>query len=144
MGYFGSVSPRPQHEEVGVTKDIKSNLEIPIEVRQLAEKGVGEAKRAFDNFVAAAQKVTNSMEGQAAAVQSGSKEMHSKIRTFAERNVATCFEFAQKFIHAKNMQEVMQLQAELVKAQMQAITEQTTELANAAVKSVMDAAKPKT
>jgi phasin len=128
---------------VGVADDIKSNLEIPIEVRQLAEKTVGEAKKAFDNFIAAAQKATSSMESQAAAVQSGSMEMHGKIRSFAERNVATCFEFAQKFIQAKNVQEVMQLQAELVKAQMQAITEQTKELADATVKSVMDAAKPK-
>jgi phasin len=128
---------------VGVADELKTNLEIPAEVRQLAEKGVGEAKKAFDNFIVAAQKVTASMESQAAVVQSGSMEMHGKIRAYAERNVATCFEFAQKFIQAKNVQEVMQLQAELVKAQMQAITEQTTELANAAVKSVVDAAKPK-
>src|ERR1700686_4684925 len=103
--------PRPQHWEVGVAKDMMSNLEIPTEVRQLAEKSVTEAKKAFDNFVVAAQKVTTSLEGQAAAAQSGSNEMHGKIRAFAERNVATCFEFAQKFIHAKNVQEVMQLQA---------------------------------
>jgi phasin len=128
---------------VGVADDMKSNLEIPFEVRQLAEKGVDEVKKAFDNFIAAAQKATSSMEGQAAAMQSGSMEMHGKIRAFAERNVATCFEFAQKFIHAKNVQEMMQLQADLVKTQMQAITEQTKELADAAVKSVMDAAKPK-
>jgi hypothetical protein len=75
------------------------------------------------------QKVTTSFEAQVAAAQAGSKEVHSKVRTFAERNVAICFEFAQKFVHAKNVQEVMQLQAELVKTQLQAIAEQTTELA---------------
>jgi phasin len=128
---------------VTVAKDMMSNFEIPIEVRQLAEKSVDEAKRAFDNFVVAAQKVTTSLEGQASAAQSGSKEMHSTVRTFAERNVATCFEFAQKFVHAKNVQEVMQLQAELVRTQLQAITEQTTELAGAAVKTVIEIAKPK-
>jgi len=126
-----------------VAKDMMSNFEIPIEVRQLAEKSVDEVKRAFDNFVVVAQKVTTSLEGQAAAGQSSSKEMHSKVRTFAERNVATCFEFAQKFVHAKNVQEVMQLQAELVKTQLQAITEQTTELASAAVKTVLEVTKPK-
>jgi len=126
-----------------VAKDMMSNFEIPIEVRQLAEKSVDEVKRAFDNFVVAAQKVTTSLEGQAAAAQSSSKEMHSKVRTFAERNVATCFEFAQKFVHARNVQEVMQLQAELVKTQLQAITEQTTELASAAVKTVLEVTKPK-
>jgi phasin len=130
-------------KEVAVAKDTISNFEIPTEVRQLAEKSMDEAKRAFDNFVVAAQKVSASLEGQAAAAQSGSKEVHSKLRTFAERNVATCFEFAQKFVHAKNVQEVMQLQAELVKTQLQAISEQTTELADAAIKTVVGVSKPK-
>ena len=105
-----------------MARDMMSNFEIPTEVRQLAVKSVDEAKRAFDSLVVAAQKITTSLAGQAAAAaQSGSKEVHSKVRTFAERNVATCFEFAQKFVHAKNVQEVMQLQAELVKTQLQAI-----------------------
>jgi phasin len=122
-----------------VEKDMMPKFEIPIEVRKLAEKSVDEAKRAFDNFVVAAQKVTTALEGQTAVAM----EVHSKVRTFAERNVATCFEFAQKFVHAKNVQEVMQLQAELVKTQLQAITEQTTELASAAVKTVIEATRPK-
>jgi hypothetical protein len=107
------------------------------DVRQLTE-----AKRAFDTLVLAAQKATTSFETQAAA-QSGSKEIHTKVRAFAERNVATCFEFADKFVHAKNVQEVMQLQAELVKSQLQAISEQTTELADAAIKTMMEVTKPR-
>jgi phasin len=120
-----------------VAQDMMSNFEIPTEVRQLAVKSVDEAKRAFDSLVVAAQKVTTSLAGQAAAAQSGSKEVHSKVRALAERNVATCFEFAQKFVHAKNVQGVMQLQAELVKTQLQAFLEQTTELADAAIKTVV-------
>jgi phasin len=124
-----------------VARDMMSNFEIPTEVRQLAVKSVDEAKRAFDILVVAAQKITTSLAGQAAAAaQSGSK--HSKVRTFAERNVASCFEFAQKFVHAKNVQEVMQLQAELVKTQLQAVLEQTTELADAAIKTVVGVSKP--
>jgi phasin len=128
---------------MAMAQDVMVNSEIPIEVRQLAEKSVGEAKRAFDVFVLAAQKATNSLEMQATAAQSGSKEVHSKVRTFAERNVASCFEFADKFVHAKNVQEVMQLQAELVKTQLQAISEQTTELADAAIKTMMEVTKPR-
>jgi hypothetical protein len=125
-----------------VAQDMMSNFEIQTEVRQLAVKSVDEAKRAFDSLVVAAQKVTTSLAGQAAAAQSGSKEVHSMVRTFAERNVATCFEFAQKFVHAKNVQGVMQLQVELVKAQLQAVLEQTTELADAAIKTVVGVSKP--
>jgi len=125
-----------------VAQDMMSNFEIPTEVRELAVKSVDEAKRAFDSLVVAAQKVTTSLAGQAATAQSGSKEVHSKVRTFAERNVATCFEFAQKFVHAKNVQGVMQLQAELVKTQLQAVLEQTTELADTAIKTVVGVSKP--
>ena len=125
-----------------MVQDMMSNFEIPTEVRQLAVKSVDEVKRAFDSLVVAAQKVTTSLAGQAAAAQSGSKEVHSKVRTFAERNVASCFEFAQKFVHAKNVQEVMQLQAELVKTQLRAVLEQTTELADAAIKTVVEVSKP--
>jgi len=126
-----------------VAQDMMSNFEIPTEVRQLAVKSVDEAKRAFDSLVVAAQKITTSLAGQAAAAaQPGSNEVHSKVRTFAERNVASCFEFAQKFVHAKNVQEVMQLQAELVKTQLQAVLEQTTELADAAIKTVVGVSKP--
>lgn len=125
-----------------MAKPNEVELRNPGEVRQLAGKSVDEAKRAFDDFVMAAQKITTSLEAQAAAVQSGSKEVHSKVRTFAERNVATCFKFAQKFLHAKSVQEVMWLQAELVKTQLQAISEQTTELADATIKTVMEVIKP--
>jgi phasin len=125
-----------------VAHDMMSSFEIPTEVRQLAVKSVDEAKRAFDSLVVAAQKVTTSLAGQAAAAQSGSKEVHSKVRTFAERNVATCFEFAQKFVHAKNVEEVVQLQAELVKTQLQAALEHNTELAAAAIKTVAPVSKP--
>jgi hypothetical protein len=37
----------------------------------------------------------------------------------------------------------MQLQAELLKTQLQAISEQTTELADAAIKTVVGVSKPK-
>jgi len=126
-----------------VTKDTMSNFEIPVQVRQLAEKSVDEARKAFDNFLKAAQEATSSLGGQAAAAQAGSMELHDKVRSFAERNVATCFEFAQKFVHAKNVREVMQIQAELMKTQLQAITEQTSELAEAAAKAVSEVTKLK-
>jgi phasin len=128
---------------LAMAKEPMSKFGIPLEVRQLAEKSVDEARKAFDNFLAAAQQATTSLGGQAAAAHAGSMELHDKVRTFAERNVATCFEFAQKFVHAKNVQEVMQIQAELLKTQLQAITEQTAEIAGAAAKTVAELTKPK-
>ena len=47
---------------------------------------------------------------------------------FAEKNVATSFEFAQKVVRAKDIQELMQLQTEFVKTQMPAFVEQARAL----------------
>ena len=62
------------------------------------------------------------------------QDMSQKAVSFAERNVAASFEFAQKLTHAKDAQEVMKLHADYVKAQMQALTEQARELGQTAAK----------
>ena len=44
--------------------------------------------------------------------------------SFAERNVAASFEFAQRLMQAKDAKEVTELQAEYIKSQIAALTEQ--------------------
>jgi hypothetical protein len=64
--------------------------------------------------------------------------------TYAEQNVATTFDFAQKIMHAKDASEVMGLQSEYLSRQIQALSSQVQELGQSAAKIVVDAAKPKT
>ena len=47
---------------------------------------------------------------------------------FAEQNINNSFEFAQKLVRAKDIQEVMALQQEFLKAQMQAMQAQARDL----------------
>ncbi|MGZ8329909.1 MAG: phasin family protein [Rhodoplanes sp.] len=44
--------------------------------------------------------------------------------TYAERNVANAFEFAQKLVQVKDVQDLVKLQTEFIQSQMQAMTEQ--------------------
>jgi phasin len=125
-----------------MAKDPMSSFEIPGDMRQLAEQSVAQAKAAVDGFITAAQKAASQLEGQAAVAQAGAKEMSQKVMGFAEQNVNASFEFAQKLVRAKDVQEVMQLQAEYVKAQMAAMSEQAKSLGDAASKHAMSAAKP--
>ena len=118
------------------------NFEIPPQVRQFAEQSVEQAKKAIDGVMAAAHKTVATIEGQAAAAQSGAKDMGQRAMSFAEQNVANSFDFAQKLVRAKDLQEVMALQAEFMRAQMQTLSEQAKELGQTA-KAAMDAAKPK-
>ena len=126
-----------------MAKDPMSSFEIPNEMRHMAEQSVAQAKVAFDGFITAAQKAVTTFEGQAAAAQAGAKDVGQKAMSFAEQNVATSFDFAQKLVRAKDVQEMMRLQAEFIKTQMAAMSEQAKELGESASKLAMSATKPK-
>jgi phasin len=126
-----------------MAKDPMQSFEIPSEVRSFAEKSVAQARKAFDGFMNATQQAATAMEGQASAAQSGAKDVRQKAVAFAEQNVANSFDFAQKLVRAKDVEEVMRLQAEFVKAQMQALSAQAQELGQTATRAAMQAAKPK-
>jgi phasin len=119
------------------------NFEIPAHMRQVAEQSVDQAKKAVDGFMAAAHKTMASLESQASAAQANAKDIGQRAMVFAEQNVASSFEFAQKLVRAKDLQEVMALQAEFAKTQMQAFTTQAKEMGETASKAAMDASKPK-
>src|SRR5882724_5887829 len=118
------------------------NFDVPTQMRQFAEQSVEQAKKAVDGFMTAAQKTAAAMEAQTATTQASAKDVGTKAMSFAEKNIANSFDFAQKLVRAKDIQEVLALQTEFVKSQMQAMSEQAKELGSTASKAAMDAAKP--
>jgi phasin len=119
------------------------NFDVPTQMRQFAEQSVEQARKAVDGFLTAAHKTAATMENQASSAQSGAKDMRDKVMTLAEQNINNSFEFAQKLVRAKDIQEVMALQQEFLKQQMQAMQSQAQDIGAAATKAAMDSAKPK-
>jgi len=120
------------------------NFEVPTQMRQFAEQSLEQARKAMDGFITAAQKAATTVEAQASAAQSGAKDVGQRAMSFAEQNVANSFEFAQKLVRAKDIQEVMALQQEFLQSQMKTMSEQAKDLGSAATKTAMDNLKPKT
>ena len=118
-------------------------FEIPPDMRAFAEKSVEQAKQAFDGFVTAASRAVSTLEGQTETARQGAKDVTEKAMSFAQKNVAGSFEFMQKLVHAKDFQEVLRLQTEYVKTQMQVLAEQAKELGESTTKAAKDAATPK-
>lgn len=118
-------------------------FEIPTEMRALVERSLEQAKLAFDKFMDAAQSTMNTFEGQSNVAQTGPKEVTQKIKDFAEQNVATAFDHAQKLVQAKDAQSLLTLHGEFVQSQMQVLSEQARVLGEIASKAAMDTAKPK-
>jgi phasin len=103
-------------------------------MRELAEKSVEQAKQAFDSFVAAAQHAVKTAENHATTTQSGAKEVGDLAMKYAERNINTSFEFAQKLVKAKDGAEVLGLHREYVTGQIATLTDQAKELGVQAAK----------
>ena len=102
-----SASPTPQ-------------FEIPNEMRAVAERSVEQAKVAFQQLMQAAQEAV-SLEERGDTSQVGALDICKKAMTFAERNVLSAFEFAEKIVHTKDIQELVRMQTEFLQSQMQAL-----------------------
>jgi len=109
--------------------------QIPNEVRDFAEKSVEQARKAFEGFAGAAHKAIGSVETTTATFQVGAKDVSAKALGYAEANVNAAFDLAQKLLRAKDPQEVLQLQAEYVKSQVETIQSQAKELGAALQKA---------
>jgi phasin len=119
------------------------NFDVPTQMRQFAEQSVEQAKKAVDGFLTAAQKTAAVLETQANSAQSGVKDVREKVMSLAEQNITNSFEFAQKLVRAKDIQEVIALQQEFLKSQVQAMQEQTKDLGAAAANATSAMAKKK-
>ena len=111
-----------------------THFDIPADMRALAEKSAEQAKQAFDIFISVAQHAVSTAENQAASAQAGAKEVGELAMGFADRNVASSFEFVQKLLLAKDPKDVMALHSEYVNSQIAALTEQARELSKRAAK----------
>lgn len=112
------------------------NLEIPAEIRDFAEKTVDQARKAFDSFVAAAQKATAQSEAAAESMTSNAKDVSAKAIGFAEANVKAAFDLADKLVHAKDPKEILSIQSEFLKNQVASVQEQAKALGEAVKKAV--------
>ena len=116
-------------------------FQIPPEMRALAEKSVEQAKQAVEGFISAAQRTVAAFEGQAETARKGAKDVGEKAMGYVEQNIANSFDFAQQLVRAKDVQEMLELQASYIRNQMQVLAEQTRELSQSTSKLATDPSK---
>ena len=126
-----------------MSNDPKIPFEVPAEMIAMAEKSFEQAKSAFDQFLNAANTTITNIHEQNRAAQAGALGVTGKIMGFAEQNVANAFAYAEKLVHVRDPQALMQLHNEYVQSQMRALSEQAKAVAEAAGKVATDATRPK-
>jgi phasin len=121
--------------EEGIEMTNGMQPEVPAEMREFAERSVAQARKAFEGFMGAVQKTTGAVQSATSLGQNGAHDVSEKAVSFAESNVNAAFDLAEKIVKAKDVQEVLSLQAEYLKHQMDAIQQQTRELGDAVQKA---------
>jgi phasin len=117
---------------------------VPKEMRALAEKSVEQARKAFDGFANAAEQAAAEFEQKATATRAGAQDVTHKAMSFAEQNVASSFDLAQKLVAAKDINEVVKLHADYVRRQMDVLSGQARELSESAARAGSKTATSKT
>ena len=108
--------------------------EFPTDMRKMIEQSVEQVRTAVTNYLEFLKRV---VPGDV----TGGSELSNKVLNYAERNLASAFEFAGKLAQVKDFQALASLQVEFVQSQMQVMTEQARELSEAMTKAMMDSLK---
>jgi phasin len=115
---------------------IEPKLEVPAELRELAEKSIEQAETAFRMFFDAASKSMTSVPG-------GGTEISKQALSFTEQNMKAAFEHARKLVHATDLQEAMRLQSEFLRSQFTNAGEHMRHITGEVMSAARDAMKGK-
>jgi phasin len=115
---------------------VEPKLEVPAELRDLAEKTIDQAEKAFGLFFDAAGKSMTSMPGPGT-------EISRQALEFTEQNMRSAFEHARKLVHATDLQEAMRIQSEFLRSQFTNAGEHMQQITGNIVSAAKDATKTK-
>ena len=115
---------------------MEPKLEVPAELRDLAEKTIEQAEKAFGMFFDAASKSIASVPG-------GGAEISKQALSFTEQNMKAAFEHARKLVYATDFQEAMRIQSEFLRSQFTNAWEQMRHITGEVMSVTKDAMKGK-
>ncbi len=98
-------------------------FEVPAELRQLAERTIDQAEKAFGLLFDAAR--------GSATVSMGSAALSEQVLAFSEKSLKTCFEHARTVASTTSLDEIAAAQSELVRRQIAGAEHHIRELARA-------------
>jgi len=115
------------------------DMEIPATVREMATRSVEQAKDAYGRFVDATRQSQEMVSKSSEVFVDGAKEVNEKVLGFAEANAKASFDFASRIAQARDMKEILEIQTQFARNQMETYTQQAQELARIVASSAQKA-----
>lgn len=117
-------------------------MEVPAAVREIAEKGVEQAKETYAKVKAATEEATEAFEGSYTTAAKGVAEFNQKALEAARTNLNAAFEFASDLFKVKSLSETIELQSTFARKQLETLQAQSKDLSSLAQKVANDASAP--
>ena len=117
-------------------------IEMPAAFRDLAEKGVSQARDNYERMKAAAEDTSAMMETTYSTLSKGTADYGLKVLEVARHNTNAAFDFYAALMGVKSVAEVVELSASHARTQFETFTAQAKELTEFAQKVAVDSAEP--
>lgn len=115
---------------------------VPEAVRSMNEKTVAQTREVYDRSKDAFDTSVSTLERTFDAAGQGVAAFNRKIVDIAQRNVNAAFDLAKSLAGAKNLAEIVELQAAYWRKQFSALTAQAEEVPALSTNVVADAGEP--
>jgi phasin len=116
--------------------------EIQQSFRTALEKGVVESRAAFAKAKSAADETANAFEVSFAAAKDGALAINAKALEAMRANADANFDFWKAMLSVKSLPDLITLQTEFARKQVETITSQTKDFGAMAQKAMADAVEP--
>jgi phasin len=117
-------------------------VEIQQSFRSALEKGVVESRAAFAKAKTAADETASALEVSFAAASNGARAINAKAFEALRANADANFDFLKAALGAKSLTDLIALQSEFARTQVESMTSQTKDLGALTQKAVVDAVEP--
>ena len=116
--------------------------DAPQVFREIAEAGTTHAKETYGKMSAAATEAADLVKDSCSTAVKGAQDYNTKFIEFAHANTNAAFNFIQKLFGVKSPTEFVELSTEHARTQLEALTDQTQQLAALAQKVTLATAEP--
>lgn len=129
------IPPFPQFDQL-------SRAEVPAAYREIAEKGLAQAKQNYERVKAATQESSELIESTYATAVKGAAEYNLKLLEALRANVNAHFDFVGSLLSVKSPSEAVELSSAHARKTFEQVSAQGKELASLAQKVSTDTAEP--
>lgn len=118
------------------------SMEMPAAFREIAEKGIAQAKENYEKCKSAAEQATDMLEDTYSTASKGYSDYGLKLIDCARTNSNAAFDLYGELLTAKSFAEMVELTTAFARSQFDTMTAQAKELTETAQKVANDTVEP--